>query len=143
MTDHELQQLRREKWRLNGAPVRTLDEARALPRVGRILPDVSHAASRCWRRLSSGRGRDRTSTCRRSSTLIADPRAQEATELMVRLLRDHDAYEANQFDENNAFLVAASIFPYFYALVGERNPKQPPQPDRVRNTLNWPAMPLS
>ena len=47
---------------------------------------------------------------------------------MVRLLRDHDAYEANQFDENNAFLVAGSIFPYFYALVGERNPKQAPQP---------------
>ena len=47
---------------------------------------------------------------------------------MVRLLRNHDAYEANQFEENNAFLVAASIFPYFYALVGERNPKQAPQP---------------
>ena len=52
----------------------------------------------------------------------------EATEVMVRLLRNHDAYEANQFEENNAFLVAGSIFPYFYALVGERNPKQAPQP---------------
>src|SRR5207302_8225337 len=31
-------------------------------------------------------------------------------------------------DLNNAFLLAASIFPYFYALVGERNPKQPPKP---------------
>ncbi len=58
----------------------------------------------------------------------ADPRAREATEVMVRLLRNHDAYEANQFEENNAFLVAGSIFPYFYALVGERNPKQAPQP---------------
>jgi hypothetical protein len=47
---------------------------------------------------------------------------------MVRLLRNHDAYEANQFEENNAFLVAGSIFPYFYALVGERNPKQAPKP---------------
>ena len=28
MTDHELDQLRREKWHLNGAPLRTLDEAR-------------------------------------------------------------------------------------------------------------------
>ena len=26
---------------------------------------------------------------------------------MVRLLRERDAYEANLFDENNAFLVAA------------------------------------
>jgi hypothetical protein len=47
---------------------------------------------------------------------------------MVRLLRDRTAYEANRFDENNAFLVAASIFPYFYALVGERNPKSTPKP---------------
>ena len=59
---------------------------------------------------------------------FADPRAQEATELMVRLLRERAAYEANRFDENNAFLIAASIFPYFYALVGERNPKQAPKP---------------
>src|SRR3989442_214796 len=29
MTEHELDQLRREKWRLNGRPVRTLDDARA------------------------------------------------------------------------------------------------------------------
>ena len=59
---------------------------------------------------------------------FADPRAQDATDLMVRLLRDRSAYEANRFDENNAFLVAASIFPYFYALVGERNPKATPKP---------------
>src|SRR5260370_35370551 len=59
---------------------------------------------------------------------FADPRAQEATEIMVRLLRNHDAYEANQFEENNAFLVAGSIFPYFYALVGVRDPKQAAKP---------------
>src|SRR5439155_11647786 len=43
------------------------------------------------------------------------------------LLRERGAYEANLFGENSAFLVAASIFPYFYALVGERNPKQVPK----------------
>ena len=47
---------------------------------------------------------------------------------MVRSLRDKAAYEAPLFDENNAFLVAASVFPYFYALVGERNPKAAPKP---------------
>jgi hypothetical protein len=46
---------------------------------------------------------------------------------MVRLLRERSAYEANLFEENNAFLVAASAFPYFYALVGERNPKLAPK----------------
>jgi hypothetical protein len=57
---------------------------------------------------------------------FSDPRAKDATELMVRALRDKAAYEAPLFDENNAFLLSASVFPYFYALVGERNPKQPP-----------------
>jgi 23S rRNA pseudouridine2605 synthase len=58
---------------------------------------------------------------------FADPRAQEATALMVRMLREHDAYEANLFNEN-ALLISSSIFPYFYALSGDRNPKQPPKP---------------
>jgi hypothetical protein len=47
---------------------------------------------------------------------------------MVRLLRDKSAYEANLFGESNGFLFAASVFPYFYALAGERNPRQPPKP---------------
>jgi len=55
-----------------------------------------------------------------------DLRAKEATELMVRALRDQAAYEAPLIDENNAFLLAPSVFPYFYSLVGERNPKQAP-----------------
>jgi hypothetical protein len=58
---------------------------------------------------------------------FSDTRAQDAKELMVRLLRDRAAFEANLFDENNAFLVSASAFPFFYALVGERNPKQAPR----------------
>jgi hypothetical protein len=56
-----------------------------------------------------------------------DPRAAQAIELMVRLLREKTAFEANLFEENNGFLVAASVFPYFYALMGERNPKQAPK----------------
>jgi hypothetical protein len=56
-----------------------------------------------------------------------DPRAAQATELMVRLLRERTAFEANLFEENNGLLVAASVFPYLYALMGERNPKQPPK----------------
>jgi hypothetical protein len=59
---------------------------------------------------------------------FADPRAAEATGLMVRLLRERTAFEANLFEENNGFLLSASVFPYFYALRGERNPKQAPKP---------------
>jgi hypothetical protein len=43
------------------------------------------------------------------------------------MLRERSAYEANIFEENNPFLVAASAFPFFYALVGERNPKLAPK----------------
>src|SRR6266566_5634500 len=127
MTEQELDQLRREKWRLNGNPVRTLDEARAfIESVGfclmyplrptLLLPTFIGAWSGSGERLPT------------QQHAFADPRATDATELMVRLLRDRSAYEANFLEENNAFLLAASIFPYFYALVGERNPKQPPKP---------------
>ena len=38
MTDLELQQLRREKWRLDGKPIRTIEQARAfLEEVGFCL----------------------------------------------------------------------------------------------------------
>jgi len=125
MTD--LSQLRQEKWRLDGRPVRTLDDARSfIESVGFCLlypmkpPLLVPTFIGAW--VGS---EDRLPTWQHA---FADPRAQEATDLMVRLLRERDAYEANLFGENNAFLLAASIFPYFYALVGERNPKQPPKP---------------
>ena len=127
MTDQELTQLRREKWHLNGPPVRTLDDARPfLESVGFCMmypmrqPLLAPTFIGAW-----AGSNERLPTWQHA---FADPRAQEATELMVRLLRERAAYEANLFDENNALLIAASIFPYFYALVGERNPKQAPKP---------------
>ncbi|HEX8817402.1 MAG TPA: hypothetical protein VF753_18045 [Terriglobales bacterium] len=130
MTDNcfmtELDELRREKWRLNGAPVRTLEDARSfIESVGFCLlypmkpPLLAPTFIGAWVGAE-----DHLPTWQHA---FADPRAREATDLMVRLLREHDAYEANLFGENNGFLVAASIFPYFYALVGERNPKQAPK----------------
>jgi hypothetical protein len=123
----DLDQLRRDKWRLNGQTVRTLDDARSfIESVGFCLlypikpPLLAPTFIGAW--VGS---EDHLPTWQHA---FADPRAQEATDLMVRLLRERDAYEANLFGENNAFLLAASIFPYFYALVGERNPKQAPKP---------------
>ncbi len=123
----DLDQLRRAKWQLDGRPVRTLDEAREfIESVGFCLmyplkaPVLAPTFIGAW--VGS---EERLPTWQHA---YADPRAQEATELMVRLLRERAAYEANPFDENNGFLVAGSIFPYFYALVGERNPKHAPQP---------------
>jgi hypothetical protein len=127
MTDQELQQQRREKWRLDGKPIRTIEDARTfLDSVGfclmyplrppLLVPTFIGAFVGSEERLPGWQH------------AFADPRAASATELMVRLLRERSAFEANLFEENNGFLVAASVFPYFYALMGERNPKQAPKP---------------
>jgi hypothetical protein len=126
MTESDLQQLRREKWRLDGKPIRTIEEARAFVEgVGFCLMYPVRPAMPVPTFIGGFVGSDnRLPTWQHA---YSDPRALAAIELMVRLLREHAAYEANLFDENNAFLVAASVFPYFYALVGERNPKLAPK----------------
>jgi hypothetical protein len=125
MTD--LDQLRREKWHLDGHAVRTFDDARSfLESVGFCMMYPMRQQALVPTFIGAWVGSDQQLPTWQHA--FADSRAQEATEVMVRLLRERAAYEANRFDENNAFLVAASIFPYFYALVGERNPKQPPKP---------------
>ncbi len=127
MTDLELHEQRREKWRLTGKAIRTLEDARAFLELAgfcQMYPLRPPALLPTF--IGAWLGSDVNLPTRQRS--FADPRVQEATEMMVRLLREQIAYEANLFDENNAFLITASVFPYFYALVGERNPKQPPKP---------------
>ena len=125
MTDLEIQQARAQKWHLDGRPVRTLDEARSfLESVGFCLMYPLRPTVLVPTFVGAWVGADdRLPTWQH---VFADPRAKDATELMVCALRDKAAYEAPLFDENNAFLLAASVFPFFYALVGERNPKQAP-----------------
>ena len=127
MIEQELQQLRREKWRLDGKPIRTIEQARAfLDEVGFCLMYPKRPALLVPTFIGAFVGsEDRLPGWQHA---FQDPRAAEATELMVRLLRERTAFEANLFDENNGFLVSASAFPYFYALMGERNPKQAPKP---------------
>ncbi len=126
MTEQDLQQLRREKWRLDGKPIRTIEEARAfVEAVGFCLMYPVRPTVPVPTFIGAFVGSDdRLPTWQHA---YSDPRALAAIELMVRLLRERSAYEANVFDENNAFLVGASAFPYFYALVGERNPKLAPR----------------
>jgi hypothetical protein len=126
MTDQDLQQLRREKWRLDGKPIRTIEEARAfVEAVGFCLMYPVRPTMPVPTFIGAFVGSDdRLPTWQHA---YSDPRALAARELMVRLLRERSAYEANLIEENNAFLVAASVFPYFYALVGERNPKLAPR----------------
>jgi hypothetical protein len=126
MTEPELQQQRREKWRLNRQPIRTIEEARAfVESVGLCLMYPLRPAQPLPTFIGATiGGEDRLPTWQHA---YSDPRTAEATQIMVRLLRERAAFEANSFDENNGLLITASAFPYFYALVGERNPKQAPK----------------
>jgi hypothetical protein len=129
MTDSELIQLRREKWRLNSNAVRTLQDARSfIESVGfcLMLPQPAPKTLMVPTFVGAFLGSDEKLPSPRHA--LTDPGAREATELMVRLLRDKSAYEANLGDENNALLLSSLVFPYFYTLAGERNPKQAPKP---------------
>ncbi|PYV83479.1 MAG: hypothetical protein DMG93_08460 [Acidobacteria bacterium] len=126
MTDQELTDLRRDKWHVNGNPVRTLDDARSfIESVGFSLTYPSRAPLLVPTFIGAWFGSDEHLPLHRA---FLDPEAREGTDLMVRMLRDRSAYEVNLGDENNGLLLSAAVFPYFYALVGERNPRHAPRP---------------
>jgi hypothetical protein len=126
MTEQDLHQLRREKWRLDGKPICTIEDARAfIESVGFCLMYPTRPPMPVPTFIGAFAGSDNHLPTWQHA--FSDPRAIDATSLMVRLLRERSAYEANIFDENNAFLIAASAFPFFYALAGERNPKLAPK----------------
>ena len=115
-----------QKWRLDGKAVRTIEAARAfIEDVGLCLMYPQRPPLLVPTFIGAFVGSD--DRLPEWQHAFKDPRATEATELMVRLLREKTAFEANLFEENNGLLVSASLFPYFYALLGERNPKQPPK----------------
>jgi hypothetical protein len=134
MIEQELIQARREKWRLAGNLVRTIEDAREfigsvgfclmypLPRQERRVPIVAPTF------IGAFVGDDTKLPTWQQA--FADPRAQEATDLMVRLLREKSAYEMNLFGETS-FLVSAQMFPYFYGLIGDKNPRQQVAPGKA------------
>lgn len=125
MHEQQLQEMRREKWRLNGQPIRTIDDARVfIDSVGFCLLYPQRPPVLVPTFVGAYKGSDDKLPAVQMA--YADPEAQEAKELMVRLLREKAAYEANVFPDNN-FLVSAAVFPYFYGLVGDRNPRQAPK----------------
>jgi hypothetical protein len=127
MHEQQLHDLRREKWRLDGRPVRTLtDASEFIDSVGFCLLYPQRPAVLAPTFIGAYKGtEDKLPTAQMAFT---DPQAAEAKDLMVRLLREKAAYEANVFPENN-FIVSAAVFPYFYGLVGDRNPRQTPKAD--------------
>ena len=137
MTDSELNDLRRHKWHLDGRPVRTVEDAREfIESVGLCLmyPVAQGAGAGIVLPTFIGAWNGGEENLPTRQKAFADPRASQATELAVRLLRERSAYEACVFGEDN-LLVAASLFPYFYALAGDRNPRQDPRSDRSLSPL--------
>jgi hypothetical protein len=125
MTEQQLLELRQQKWRLGGEPIRTVDDAREfIESVGFCTMYPLRPAVLLPTFLGACVGNEVNLPTWQHA--FADPRAQEATELMVRMLRTRGAFEANVFGET-PFLVASSAYPFFYGLVGDRNPRQIPK----------------
>jgi hypothetical protein len=122
MTSEELQQERRRKWRLDGQPIRTVEEAAEfIESAGFCLLYPERPPVLAPTFLGACVGDD--FGLPRAPRVFADPRAQAARDLMLPLLRRKAAFEANLFGEN-PLLVAATVFPYFYALAGDRTPRR-------------------
>lgn len=125
MTESELQELRRQKWRVKENPIHTLEDAHEfIESVGFCLMYPTRPPVMVPTFIGAFVGNEEKLPTWQHA--FADKRAMQAQELMVRLLRQKHAYEANLFSET-PFLVAASVFPYFYGLVGDRNPRQVPK----------------
>src|SRR5271165_3494878 len=125
MFDQQLQELRRDKWRLNGQGIRTIEDARQfIDSVGFCTLYPQKPAVLAPTFVGAYAGSDEKLPTWQMA--FKDPRAREAKNLMVRLLRDRAAYETLVFPDNN-FLVSAAVFPYFYGLVSDRNPRHAPK----------------
>jgi hypothetical protein len=109
MTEHELELARRRKWHLDGPPLTSAEEAQQfLESVGLCLMHPQRGAPPLpMFANAAGLGK---------AGFAAVP------ELAIQLLRSKQAFESRIFREN-VLLLDASIFPYFYALSGDRNPQ--------------------
>lgn len=125
MTELELQQQRAHNWRTNGNPVRTLEDARSfVDDVGlclmyreRSLPMLATFIG-----AYAGSSQDIPDAVH----AFADPRSKPATELVVRLLRERGAFEIG-LSAGCDLIVSPAVFPFFYALTGDHNPKAVPK----------------
>ena len=122
MTELELQHLRREKWHVDGEPVRTLEEAREfVDSVGMSLVYPTQPMPLLPTFVAAIAGSERNLPERRNG--LADTRARQAEELVARMMRNKSVFET-QFG-NETLLLSPTVFPYYYALASDRNPRQP------------------
>jgi hypothetical protein len=121
----ELQQQRAAKWRTGGErPVRTIEDARAfVESLGFALIYPTRPAVTAPAFIGAVLGTNENLPL--ASKAAFDPRTQKSSELVLRLLDEKLAFEV-PLGEAGSLLVSAAEFPYFYALLGERNPKSVP-----------------
>jgi hypothetical protein len=125
MTEQELEQQRAANWRIDGNAVHTVEEARSfVEAVGFCLMYPDRMLPRVATFLGAYAGS--AAELPLAKNAYADSRAQQATDLMVRLLRERSAFEMTLSGENT-LIVSAAAFPFFYGLVGDRTPKSLPQ----------------
>jgi hypothetical protein len=133
MTELEIHEQRRSKWR-TGNPACTLDDAAAfLASVGLALMYPVRTGILAPTFVGAYAGSDRDLPTAQQA--FRDPRAAEAHELMVRLLRQRLAYEAN-IEGEGTLLLSPQTFPYLYALIGDRNPKKESKTDAAWRKLS-------
>lgn len=125
MTELELQQQRAQIWRTAGNPVRTLEDARS------FVEDVGFCLMYRERSLPMvatfiGAYAGSSENIPDAVHAFADPRSKPARELMVRLLRERAAFEIS-LSAGCSLIVAPALFPFFYALLGDHNPKAVPK----------------
>ncbi|MEO6119147.1 MAG: crosslink repair DNA glycosylase YcaQ family protein [Terriglobales bacterium] len=126
MFENELQDLRRFQWRVDTSTraIFTVDDAREfLHNVGFCLEYPLRSPVLAPTFIGAVIGSDQNLPTAKYAFI--HPRAKEATEFKDRLLREKAAFEAG-FGEDDNLLISAIEFPYFYALIGDRNPKVPP-----------------
>ncbi len=136
MFENELQDLRRFQWRVDTSTraIFTADDAREfLHNVGFCLEYPLRSPVLAPTFIGAVIGSDQNLPTAKYAFI--HPRAKEATEFKDRLLREKSAFEAG-FGEDDNLLISAIEFPYFYALIGDRNPKVPPSAgERGERTL--------
>ncbi len=109
MTEQELEQARRRKWRWASPPASAQEAQELLEAVGLCLLRAQKGAPP----LSVFPG----------PAAASDPALPAPQGFTLELLRQRQVFEARIYG-NNVLLLALSVFPYFYALTGDRNPEQ-------------------
>lgn len=135
MTELELQHLRREKWRLEGDPIRTLDDAREfIESVGLCLMYPVKPMPLLPTFVGAVMGTDQKLPTEKNA--LVHPQANHAEEFRARLAGNRSIFEAHLFGAT--LLLAPEVFPYFYALASDRKPKE-----SIRSRTRGKASPLS